>query len=184
MKKMKLTPRDYLMLTVLLVLLLGVCYYMLFYTPLQEQIRSLNMQTTETESNIMLAQTQLTSMTKMQNELEDLFDGSSDAITEIAPYDNAKVIMNELNGILKQTLNYKLSFTDPVIDEDGIVRRTVNMSFVCADYSSAKQVITNLCNSKWRCLMKNISMNGGEDISASEVSCNATIIFYESTNLE
>lgn len=184
MKKMKLTAREYILVAVLLLLLIGVCYYMLYYTPLQNEIQSLNNQSTELESQTSVAATQLGKMSKMQKELDEIFTRPENEITEIAPYDNAKVVMNELNGILGQSLNYKLTFADPVIEADGIVRRTVSMSFSCASYNSAKQIINNLCNSHWRCLMRNLTVSGDDDITGSSINCTANIVFFESTNLE
>jgi len=184
MKKLKLNPRETILIVFLLLLLIGVCYYMLYYVPTQDKVQELNNQAQETDNEIMLAQSQLAIMDKMQGELDVIFeDGNAEKVTQIAPYDNAKVVMTELNGILGQALNYKLSFADPQIGEDGIVRRTVTMNFACSGYRSAKQIINNLCSSQWRCQMKNLSMSADGDVTGSEVTCNATIVFYESTNL-
>ena len=184
MKKFKLTAREYVLVIVLLVLLIGVCYYMFYLTPLQSEIQSLNNQCADVEAETTIAATRLASMSKMQKELDEIFARPESEITEIAPYDNAKVVMTELNGILGQSQNYKLTFSDPVIEADGTVRRTVNMNFTCGSYNSAKQIIKNLCNSHWRCLMKNLNVDGGDSVRSEEVSCTATIVFFESTNLE
>ena len=183
MKGMKLTAREYFLVGVLAVLLLGVCYYMLYYTPLQNDLQSIGTETSEVQSEIEVATARYTSMAKMQAELDEIFSAGKDKVTEIAPYDNAKVVMSELNGILSQSLNYKLSFADPVIESDGTVRRTVDMSFSCNGYDSAKRIISNLSSSHWRCLMKNIAVKGDKNIVGNQVTCNATIIFFESTNL-
>lgn len=183
MKKSKLSLREFILVGILLVLLLGVCYYMLYYTPLQNDLQSIHNETSEVLSEIELASAKYASMSKMQAELDEIFSNGKDKVTEIAPYDNAKVVMSELNGILSQSLNYKLSFADPVVEADGTVRRTVGMSFSCNGYDSAKRIISNLCNSRWRCLMKNISVSGEDNIVDNQVTCNATIVFFESKNL-
>lgn len=183
MKKGRLTLREYILVSILLILLLGVCYYMFYYTPLQNDLQSIRTETSEIQSEIEVATAQYASMSKMQAELDEIFSNGKDKVTEIAPYDNAKVVMSELNGILSQSLNYKLSFADPIIEADGTVRRTVGMSFSCNGYDSAKRIINNLCSSRWRCLMKNISVNGDKNIVDNQVTCNATIVFFESKNL-
>jgi len=184
MKKKKLSAREFVLLIVLVIILLGVCYYMFYYTPMQKEIQSLNNQTSETEMEVSLATANFNSMSKMQDELDEIFALPEDQITEIAPYDNAKVVMSELNGILGQSLNYGLTFADPVIEDNGTVRRTVNMSFTCASYNAAKKIIEDLCTGQWRCLMKNLSVNGDGDITDGAVNCSATIVFFESTNLK
>ena len=46
---------------------------------------------------------------------------AGEEITEIAPYDNKEVVLNQLYGILGRTQDYSLSFTDPDVQEDGTV---------------------------------------------------------------
>ena len=184
MKNKKLSARELVLVIILAVLLIGVCYYMFYYTPLQNELQDISNQSAEVDSQISVASAKLGSMSAMQEELDEVFARPESEITEIAPYDNAKVVMSELNGILGHSKNYKLTFTDPVIEDDGTVRRTVSMNFKCDNYSSAKQIIGNLSSSRWRCLMKNVSVGAEENIRAEEVNCSATIVFFESTKLE
>ena len=184
MKNKKLTGREFVLLIVLIIILLAVCYYMFYYSPAQSEIQSVHNQSSETDTEITIAATKLGSMSKMQEELDAVYARPKNEITEIAPYDNAKVVMSELNGILSQSLNYKLTFADPVIEDNGTVRRTVSMNFTCPSYTAATKIVDDLCSSRWRCLMKNLSVDGDNDITDGEVVCNATIVFFESTNLE
>ena len=50
MKKSKLTGREVIMVVFLVVLLVGVCYYLLFLTPLKKDIADINNQISEAES--------------------------------------------------------------------------------------------------------------------------------------
>ena len=184
MKKLKMTAREYILVVILLLLLIGICYYEFYYSPLQTRLQSLSTQSGELDSETSVAAARLGTMSKMQKELDEIFARPQNEITEIAPYDNAKVVMNELNGILSQSQNYKLTFSDPVIEAGGIVRRTVSMNFSCTSYYSALQVINNLNTGHWRCLMRSLSVSGDENIATDTVSCAATIVFFESTKLE
>lgn len=183
MKKKSLSVRDILFLVILLVLLIGVVYYMAFLTPLKADLTKIANQSAALDTQIMTADAKIASMDKMQAELDEIHSRPANEVTEVAPYDNAKVVMNDLNGILSQSLEYKLTFSDPKIDNNGIVRRTVNMSFRCEDYASAIKIIDDLSSSHWRCLLTNVSVDGGEDINEGEVVVGATITFFESTNL-
>ena len=99
MKKSKLTGREVIMVVFLVVLLVGVCYYLLFLTPLKKDIADINNQISEAESQLSVSQAQVASMDKMQAELDEILSRPKDEITEIAPYDNAKQLMRHLNGI-------------------------------------------------------------------------------------
>lgn len=157
---MKMTARDRILLIFLAVLLIGVCYYMFFLKPLQADLQSIATQSAETDQAISVSTAKLNSMKSMQDELDEIFSRPEEEITEIAPYDNAKVVMSQLNGILSASENYSLNFKDPDVQKDGTVRRVVTMSFDCKDYASAKVIIKALSSSHWRCLINNIAVNG------------------------
>ena len=183
MKKSKLSARESLMLVFLVVLLIGVGYYMGFYTPLQNELASIATQCSNIDTQITTSMAKIGRMDEMQAELDEILSRPADEITEIAPYDNKEVVLNQLYGILGQAQDYSLNFTDPTVEKGGTVRRNISMSFRCADYDSAKAIIRDLTDSQWRCLVSNLSLSGGGDIMEGEVQVNATITFFESTNL-
>ena len=184
MKKAKLSLRETVMLVFLVVLLVGVGYYMGFYTPLQEDMTSIAAQSADCDSQITTSMTKITKMDEMQAELDEIFARPADEITEIAPYDNKEVVLNQLYGILGQANDYSLNFTDPDVQDDGTVRRNISMSFRCADYASAKAIIRDLTDSQWRCLVSNLAITSeNENMMENGVTVTATITFFEHTGL-
>ena len=183
MKNTKLSGREIVMLVFLVVLVTGLAYYMAFYTPLQEELASIDSQCYSIDAQISNSSAKIASMDKMQAELDEIFARPENEITEIAPYDNKEVVLNQLNGILQRSEEYNLSFADPAIQNDGTVRRNVSMSFRCSDYESAKSIIKDLNECQWRCLVSNLSISGQGDIMEGAVQVSATITFFESTNL-
>ena len=188
MKNKRFSGKDITLLVILLILLIAVGYYMGFYKPLKAEIAQTNAQCAEIETNIASRQAELDSMDMMQAEVKAVLDRPADEITEIAPYDNSKVIMNELNNILSSSLDYRLSFAEPKIEKDGMVRRTVEMGFNCENYSAARAILEKLAGNHWRCLISNLSMNtdnasseGG--VQANGVNVSASIVFFESTQI-
>ena len=115
MRNRALSTREILLLLFLVVLLVGVGYYLFFYQPLQAELADLANQSSELDGEIQVAAAKAASMDSMQAELDEILSRPADQITEIAPYDNAKVVMSQLNGILSASEEYKLSFQDPVI---------------------------------------------------------------------
>ncbi len=184
MKKAKLTPRESLMLVFLIVLLVGVGYYMGFYTPLQEELSSIAAQSADCDTQITAAMAKVAKMNEMQTELDEIFSRPESEITEIAPYDNKEAVLNQLYGILGRTLEYDLSFTDPQVQDDGTVRRKISMRFQCDSYTAAKSVIRDLTDSPWRCLVSNLAIACDEgDMMNAPVTVTATITFFEHTGL-
>ena len=184
MKKSKLSFRETAMLLFLVVLLIGVGYYMFFYTPLQNEMLSISNQCAECDTNIATAMTKESTMNTMQEELDEIFSRPAEEITEIAPYDNKEVVLNQLYGILGRTSDYSLNFTDPDVQDNGTVRRNISMSFHCDSYAAAKEVIRDLTDSTWRCLVSNLSISCDEgDMMTYGVNVSATITFFEHTDL-
>ena len=184
MKKSKFTARESLLLVFLVVLVIGVGYYLGFYTPLQNEMASIAAQTIDCQTQISTSMAKVKKMDEMQAELDEIFARPADEITEIAPYDNKEVVLNQLYGILARTQDYKLNFTDPVVQDDGTVRRNISMSFNCANYAAAKSVIKDLTDSPWRCLVSNLSISCEDgDMMQMGVTVTATITYFEHTEL-
>ena len=55
---------------------------------------------------------------EMQAELDEIFARPADEITEIAPYDNKEVVLNQLNGILQASEQYSGGFVYEDCDDD------------------------------------------------------------------
>jgi len=182
-KSSKLSSRDITMLALLVVLLIGVIYYMGFYKPLQQDLANISGQVAEVDGQINAVAAKVSRMDIMQAELDEILAMPEDEISEIAPYDNKEVVLRQLNGILQASQEYSLNFAEPSIQDDGTVRRNVTMNFSCADFDSAKKIIRDLTKSRWRCMVSNLSISGSGNIMEGDVQVNATITFFESTNL-
>ncbi|MCQ2406043.1 MAG: hypothetical protein MJ067_02360 [Oscillospiraceae bacterium] len=150
-------------LVFLALVLVGFSYYLLFLKPLREELSDIEAQSLALDSEIAIASAKVGKMNTMQAELDELMALPAEELTEIAPYDNAKVVMTQLNGILRNSDEYDLNFRDPVIESDGTVRRVVAMKFNCRDYNGAKAIIDALQASHWRCLINSISLEADEN---------------------
>ena len=184
MKKGKLSPREAGMLVVLVVLLIGVVYYMGFYTPLQAEMSSIAAESAQCDDEIVVANAKVAKMGQMQAELDEIFARPADEITEIAPYDNKEVVLTQLYGILGRSESYSLDFTDHSVGDDGTVRRNISMHFTCDNYNAAKAILRDLTDSQWRCLVSNVAIvASGEDLMKDPVTVNVTITYFEHTDL-
>ena len=188
----KLSSRDAFLLVFLVVLIVGSCWYMFFYTPLQEEIMDIQSKTAQLDTEIATATAKVSKMKAMQDEVDTVLAQPADQITEIAPYDNATVVIAQLNGILAASEEYSLTFRDVAVNDDGTVRRVINMSFKCEDYASARSIVNALSKSHWRCIVNSVTVSvpskeieRGEvaDVMAYPVEVTAQVTFFESKNL-
>lgn len=179
----KLSARGSILVILFLVLLTGVAYFTGFYKPLQAELTAISNESLQVDAQIASAAAQADAMDAMQLALDEILSQTAGEITEVAPYDNKEAVLHQLNRILRRSEEYSLSFSEPSIAENGTVRRNVVMRFTCADFSSAKAIIQSLTDCRWRCLVGNLSISGAGDVMNGPVEVNATVTFFESTNL-
>ena len=154
-----LTPRETALLIVLLVLALGSAYYMLFYMPTTEQITSTENSIYTTQDLIAADQLRLAQKQQMQEELDAIFAADPDPVS-MAPYDNSRNVMHELNAILEDAQDYSLSFASVSADEDSdVVRRNISLTFTSTGYSASRDILQRLHDSQYRCLLNNVALS-------------------------
>ena len=179
---MKLMSRDFtlkekIILLVLALVLLGTLYYFGVDQPVR---RAINNTVSERE----MLNTELTglnqtvaSLKKMQTELDTL-EGDT-VYGKMGSYNNSKAELDELNTILKDAQSYDISFND-VTKEDDLIRRSFSLTFTASDYNKAQELITELCQGEWRCLVSDISFaSPNSDLSQGSVSVGLNATFYE-----
>ena len=182
--KSKSTLKEKLLIGFLVVLILGVSYYLLFYKPYQADLTNLAMKSSDLDNQQTVALANVESMKTMQEELDAILAQPADKITEIAKFDNAKTVMTELETILSNSLEYRVNFTNPVKESNGLVRRSVKVSFSAQNYEAAKAMLKSLTGCHWRCLLESVNVDCGTGEGENEVVVQANIIFYESENVE
>lgn len=171
----QLTPREWILLGVLGVLVLISGYLLLFYMPMTEErdrcIGEAEACRMETEA----AQVRLDEKHRMERELEELFSAEVPPLS-IPDYDNLQPVMFELNSILAGTESYTLTF-GTVDTSSSIIRRSISMTFNAVSYESARQVLQQLHDSGYRCMLDSVNISLGSD--GGLVSVSGNIVFFE-----
>lgn len=171
-----LTPREWILLAVLAVVIIVSGYLMFFYMPMTAERDNLALEIDSTNLELETAQIQLDNKRRMERELAEIFAANPNPVG-LAAYDNLQPVMQELNAVLAAADDYSLSFSS-VSAEQSIVRRSINLSFSSRNYAQARQILQRLDNSAYRCMLEslNISMNQGRN---SSVLVNGVIVFFE-----
>ena len=173
--KRKLTPREWMLLGVLAILVVVVGYITLFYMP-TTSARDTALAGADTyKQQTQAAQVRLAEKQRMERELDELFDRNPNPLA-LADYDNLQPIMMELNTILAATQNYSLSFAT-VDDTKSIIRREISINFTCGSYDTAKAVLQRLHDSTFRCMLNNLTISHGRDGGSTSVS--GSIVYFE-----
>ena len=175
------TKFEKILLLILVVLLLGLTYYLFVYSPVQKRIKAAD--TTLIEDQI---QTELQKAYIIKSMKEEVDDSQKNLSGVVATYDNFKSEAAFLNTIfvpLAETYNY--NFQTPEASGDT-VRRTITISFTASDYQVARKIIQMIHDSKYRCMMNDISISATADSSGGYVSlktnsirCSVNVTFYE-----
>ncbi len=174
--KRQLSARELILLGMLLVLVLVGGYVLLFYMPMNAELERLDQEKKSCEEQLQIAQLQAEDKRRMERELEEIFAANPNPVS-IAPYDNLKPVMFELNAILQSTPEYSLSF-GTVDTEETIIRRQIMLSYTSGSYEAAKVVLRQLHDSAYRCMLDDVSISIGEGDDGN-VSVSASLVFFE-----
>ncbi len=175
--KRQFSLRERILMMVLALLLLICFYYVLVEKPVQDTLLDASQRRSEAESQLTVASAQLQKMNQMQSALDQL---EQSAQADVPDYDNAKNVMDLMNGAMAMTEEYNLTF-QPVTTEGAIVSRSIQMNFRCDDYDTAKDVLQTLLDSNYRCRITAMSVTAtdGGNIRRQEVTVDASVTFYE-----
>lgn len=173
--KRRLTSREIALLCILVCIATVSAYVLLFYMPMKQELASLQDTAQLTQTEIEAAQQRVEEKARMEAELKRIFAENPNPVG-LAEYDNLQRVMFELNTILSGTREYNLSF-GTVDAEQDIVRRSISMRFSSASYENAKNILQQLNESAYRCMMDDINISIDRDGGA--VTVNGTIVFFE-----
>ena len=182
----QLTPREWMLLGVLGILLVISGYIGLFYMPMTSERDRCISEAENCRVQTEAAEVRLSEKRRMERELKEIFDANPNPLS-IPDYDNLKPVMFELNSILAAADDYTLTF-GTVDTSETIVRRGISMSFTCSSYASAKEVLEKLHDSSYRCMLDNLNVSLGsysrnyfwdENYYNRSVSVSGNIVFFE-----
>lgn len=193
----QLTVREWLLLALLGVILLVSGYMTLFYIPMTSERDRCISEAESCRLQTEAMQVRLEDKRRMERELEAIFAADPNPVG-IAPFDNLKPVMHELNGTLSSTRDYSLNF-GTVDTSQPIVRRQIAISFSTGSYAAAMGVLQRLHDSAYRCMLDSVSINfdegsregydpgfwgpglgwTGDDSGNGNVSVSGTVVFFE-----
>lgn len=176
------TRREKVLMVVLAVVMLMGVYIMGIHYPVRDSLDRLEQERADLELDLQIVQLQHSKYQAMRAELEDILSLPPDQVTVMPNYDNLQPLMNRLNQIFTLSVAYDMSF-DPVSVEDSVARRTIQMTFTCANYADARSIVEQLCHTGWRCLISDLSLSTPQntgDLAAGAVVASVTVTYFES----
>lgn len=176
--KRKLTPREWILLGLLGCIVVISGYVMLFYLPMTTRRDAAISETEACRAELEAVQIQVEEKRRMERELERIFAESDDPLS-LAPYDNLKQVMVELNTILTGALDYSLSF-GTVDESETIVRRSISLTYRAGTYERAKAILQQIHDSAYRCMQESVNITIGEGSrGGGAVTVNTTLVYFE-----
>lgn len=175
MLKRSFTKVESALILLFVIVLMGLLYYQFIYKWQKEQIAKYD--TTEIEQQITLEQAKAARIRAMQEEIDE---NQSDALGTVETYNNIKAEINELNDIFGDAPEFTFGFDQAVATGDA-VRRRISGSFKADNYREAKEMLTQLHDCKYRCLIEDINVTGGNsrNLNMGPVNVSFTVTFYE-----
>lgn len=177
MLKHKLSLKEIILVLVAVILALGIFYYEVILKNYNEAKSTYDTSILQDEYSILLAKAQ------KQKTMQDYIDSHDDkSLGTIATYNNQANEINALASVFSGKIdNVSISWNDPTLT-DNIVRRNATISFKTNSYDLAKELIKNISELKYRCIITNLSMSDSNTkslSSSSEISVSLNVTFFE-----
>ena len=169
MMSREFTRKEKMLLVIMCALLIGILYFEFVYRPVKANMNKYN--TAKLSVKLATEQAKSLSIKKMESEMAG---NKASNIGTVATYNNVKQELKALNNIFSSASSFNLDFSDPVKDGDA-VRRNVNITFTAKSYSAANNIINELHNCEYRCLIRTLSLTS----SGGTVSGNMQVTFFE-----
>lgn len=181
------TTREKVLLVLLAIILIGVVYSKFVYTPTSEAILAAQTARDDCDADFLVQVAKASKLRDMRRELELIVENAG-SVSEIPPYDNLQNVMAELNTILLAATEPNIDF-DSVTFSEGLATRKISMTFTCANYAQAKQVISALAGCRYRCQIDDLSATPQAakslkpDVATQTLSIRLSVEFYESIDV-
>lgn len=182
------TRREKVLLIILALLLLFAVYFLAVHRPVTEALDRIQAESETVSADLMVLEAKQQHMEQMQKELDEIL--AQPNVAEIPTYDNLQQVMNFLNTVLHSANEYSLSFQSLQQQEDNsILRRAMQMTFVTLSYKEARDMISQLQNCPYRCQLSDFSIapatadgQSRDTVAAlldGPVQVSVTVTFYE-----
>ena len=171
------TTREKVLLLVLALILIALCYYQFIYKYVNNAVEANNMQIEDLEIGVSTAEAQLQAYQQTEARLASIQE--ADIVGSMPSYNNSDKEITLLNDIFAKATEYDVSFGE-LTREGNLIRRPFSVSFKTDSYTAARTIISNLCNSEYRCIITDMTMKSAEDKKGNTViTVRATAAFYE-----
>lgn len=187
MLKRSFSGTEKVLLLILSCMLVVGAYILLVHNPVMNQTQSLRSESEFLDVQMEDATLIATQYNVMKEELARILALPENQQTILPAHDNLGNLMPLFNETMKASPRYQLTFGETT-EENGVLERPIQFSFDCDSYEIARQILTELTKTGYRCLMDEvkISVRSNENAeggyvtnSPLEVVCN--IVFYEKT---
>lgn len=175
----KFTLRETILILIAAILALGIFYYQVIVKTYNEAKVIYNVSSLEDELTV------LTAKASRKKTMEDYISKHDDEVVgEVAVYNNLANEIEALSSIFDEKVeNVSITWNEPTVS-NKTVRRNANITGSVSSYDQAKQILKEIANLKYRCIVTQVSMSTDSDSNLNRsdtVNLSMTVTFYETT---
>lgn len=187
MMRRSLRKSEIVLILILTALVLGLVYYQFVYKYFNDAKERYN-----TDDLMLQIEQEQLLQKNIQDMKAEIEQNKGNETGEVATYDNLKNEINALNDIFADADSFSFGF-DQATANGTAVRRVINANFTAADYKTAKQIIQNLHDCEYRCLITDVSITSAgpqnenepqsydrqPNLNSDKINVSLTVTFFE-----
>ncbi len=174
------SAREKALMVVLGIIIIGALYYLLFLSPMLDQIASANANSEALENQLVAMDAKVERIKNMQKSVKNVGDNGH-IVSMMPSYSAGKKELDFLNTTLAESEDYYVGFTK-ITREGDQIRREFSLKFTVAEYKEAEKIMDELEHSELRCLISDFEVNTVEQdgvIAEDEIEASCVATFYE-----
>lgn len=172
------TTKEKLLLLLLCLILVGLAYYQFVDQPVRQALDAAHAEAESLTTELKTVEAKLQKMRRMRAEMEDITAGGT--ASEMGSYNNSKAEIAMLNDVLRDTLEYSITFANVTRNGDQI-RRNFTLQFTTDNYQTVERILSSLAESHYRCLVGDVRCSASKEgnVLTGNITINATATFFE-----
>ena len=157
------------------ILIVVAAYYFVVQGPVASQTAELTRSGAELQSQIDISQVKAAEISRMQSELDKIYERAGGEPQSLASYSNNKVLLQELNVYMDMAEEFDISFGSETIT-DNVMRREINISYKTLSKEAAEYIAELIEDSRNTYLITGFAANAD---SSSHWSATLSLVNYE-----
>lgn len=177
----ELSLLEKIILALMVIFLIALLYYYFIDQPIKRETEELQGSIDEYSVINPALEAKVAELQQIEASLQEIEENGG-TLEKMESYNNGNAETDFLHQVLQSSESYNISFSN-VTRDGNLIRRTVSIIFRASDYDTAEEILKEISDCEYRCLISDVSMTSSDEyyntVDDGKITVNCTATFYE-----